>query len=254
MPDVPPLRQQRLHGSLAIQTQPRPPAIGVLTCPRRAGADYLIATLTRVDAEGGAALPSRAVYVDGDPAFVADVEARLAAASLTDWRVVSVGGRVYGLRAFRAALAHAAGAGRDLIMLEDDLELAPGAIATMAATPVPPGAGMLSFFDMKEFPPGAPAGIHTIHPRARGLGFWGCQALRFDADMLAWLAVQDWRAASLARGPDGYGQDLVLGDLIAAHPTRNLVAFRLPCLVEHVGAVSSYSPFGLEGRRATNPT
>lgn len=227
-----------------------PPALGVLTCPRRSGADYLVSTVRQIDAEGGLALPSRTVYVDGDAAFVAGIKAKLAA--LEGWTVVPLGAQLGGVEALRRTLAHAAAAGGDLLMFEDDLELARGAVTTMVSTPVPPEAGMLSFFDMKEFPPGTAPGIYTITPSARGTGLWGNQALRFDAEMLAWLATQDWAAA--ARGPDRhrFAQDLVLGDLVARHPTRNRVAFHLPCLVEHVGEASSYSPWGLEGRRATN--
>jgi hypothetical protein len=69
---------------------------------------------------------------------------------------------------------------------------------------------------------------------------WGCQALRFPADMLGWLADHDWMQTFAGRVK--MGSDTILGTLIGMHPKRNQVAVHIPCLVQHVGRESACFP------------
>ena len=241
-----------MNGSLA------PVSIGILTCRRPSGAVYLFDTIAAIDREGAADVETKAIFVDGDTGFAAEISPRVP----PGWSVVPLGRTEFscGAAAYKEALAQLARARRDVLMFEDDVALCRRAIERMIATEVPPNDGLVSFFDMKEFPPGAAPGLFCIRPStaerhavdkpaaAEYLGLWGSQCYRFPIDVVDWLMAQDWTAAKLWP----HGQDLVVGNLVERHPSRSLVAFHVPCLVEHVGQVSAYSPFGLTGRTATN--
>lgn len=235
-----------------------PVSIGILTCRRRSGAVYLFDTIAAIDREGGAGVETKTIFVDGDTGFDLEIAPRVPAG----WSVVPLGRTEFscGAAAYKGALAQLARARQDVLMFEDDVALCRRAVERMIATEVPSNAGLVSFFDMKEYPPGSPTGLFCIRPSvdpkhcidkpaaADYLGLWGSQCYRFPIDVVEWLVAQDWTKARLWP----HGQDLVVGNLLEQHPSRSLVAFHIPCIVEHVGLVSAYSPFGLAGRTATN--
>lgn len=226
------------------------PIISVLTCDRP-GAFYLPDTLRQIDAEGGADCERR-VYVDG---LASGVSARLArAGALRDWRVTSLGpGGLGNTEATRRTLAALARDGREVLYFEDDVLLCRNAVARALEMRVPAGAALLSFFDMKEFAPGYAAGVHIAHPLPGPGGgeFWGNQFFRMTAEVLSWLAAQDW--GSTSHGAFRSGGDVVMGELLTRHRTAGTVAYHLPCLVEHIGEVSAAFPgTGTARRRATN--
>lgn len=235
-----------------------PVSIGILTCRRPSAAVYLFDTIAAIDREGGASAPTKTIFVDGDTGFDLEIAPRVP----RGWSVLALGRTEFscGAAAYKRALWQLARAGRDVLMFEDDVALSRRAVERIIATEVPLNAGLVSFFDMKEFLPCSPPGLFCLRPSvdprhavekpaaANYLGLWGSQCYRFPIDVAEWLAGQDWTKAPLWP----HGQDLVVGNLVEQHPTRSLVAFHVPCLVEHVGAVSAYSPFGLAGRTATN--
>lgn len=233
------------------------PTIGVLTCRRPKRANYLLSTVAQIDAQGGGAVARKVVFVDGDDGFAEEIRPALP----STWSVVPLGKNAFsaGAAAYKRGLAYLAEFKRDVLMFEDDLDFSRNAVARMIATPVPLNAGLLTFFDMKEFSAETTPGIYCLRPsrdpihcRTRPqieafLGLWGSQCFRYPADMVSWLVAQDWTKTALWP----HGQDLVVGNMVEQHPTRHRIAVHLPCLVEHVGQISAYTPFGLEGRTAT---
>ena len=233
------------------------PAIGVLTCRRPRGANYLLSTVAQIDAQGGASVSPKVVFVDGADGFADEIRPLLPLA----WSVVALGKNEFsaGAAAYKRALAQLAGCGRDVLMFEDDLDFSRNAVARMISTPVPSNAGLLTFFDMKEFSAETTPGLYCLRPSRDPihcrtqpqieafLGLRGSRCFRYPAEMVTWLVAQDWTKTALWP----HGQDLVVGNLVEQHPTRHRVAVHIPCLVEHVGQVSAYTLAGLEGRTAT---
>jgi hypothetical protein len=229
-----------------------PPLITVLTCQRSAG-NYLGATLRQIDRQGGAGLERR-VFVDGPPEVALEVRRRLRAArALGDWTVTSFGTRLGSTEATRRVLAAADRERRGILFFEDDLLLCRHAVTRMVDLAIPDDVSLISFFDMKEVRPGAAPGLYRRPPTGRdGRGLWGNQCFRVPPEVLSWLLDQDWRSTS--HGASRMASDVVMGELLARHPTRPRVAFHIPCLVEHIGHGSACFP-GLElarWRRATN--
>jgi hypothetical protein len=216
------------------------PLVVVLACERE-GNSYVEQTAAQIDEEGGVGLP-RMVMVDGAADFAASVEARLARVGCTGWEVVSLGARRGSTLGMAAALKAAAPQKRDVLFFEDDVELCRRAVERMVAVRVPDASAFVTFFDMKEVEPGTAAGLY-VRPR-RGTEnewlFWGCQAMRFPAEMVQWLGDCNWLGTRV--GPGHMASDLIVGELIGWHIRRRRMAVHVPCLVEHVGAVSGCAP------------
>jgi len=228
------------------------PVISVLTCERTAG-DYVAATLQQINRQGGEPC-ERLLFVDGLPDVAERVRRRLSdVAALGAWDVISLGGKRGSTEATRRVFVDVAKRGRDLIFFEDDLLLCRHAVTRMLELVIPASVSLVSFFDMKEVSPGAATGLYRRPPTGRdGRGLWGNQCFRLPAEVLRWLIAQDW--SSTSHGSSLMASDVVLGELLARHPTRPRIAYHIPCLVEHVGHGSACFP-GLElarWRRATN--
>lgn len=226
------------------------PIVVVLTSERPGGASFVQNVAQAVDREGGARLP-RFVFVDGDERVRARTEQKLCECGSTDWQVVGHGACRGSTLGMQDALVAAARHRRDVLFFEDDVLLCKGAVARMAAVPVPEDCGCVTFFDMKDVPQGTLPGLYRYAPRdVRGWEFWGCQSLLFPADMVDWLAGQAW--SSVTARPVKMGSDVALGILVACHPRRNRIAVHIPSLVQHVGGVSACFPgLPLTERRTT---
>ena len=227
------------------------PVIAVLTC-ERPDAEYLKETLRQIDREGGSTCERR-LYVDGGPTVVEKTARLLRAGDFGAWRLSSVGERVGSTEATRRVLADVAKLGADVLFFEDDLLLCRRAVTRMIQFAVPAQVSLLSFFDMKEVTAGSPFELH-VRPAlgADGRGFWGNQCFRLPADVLLWLAHQDW--SSTIHWNARMASDIVLGELLNRNADRPHVAYHIPCLVEHVGSVSACFPTRPLGRslQATN--
>jgi hypothetical protein len=228
------------------------PTIAVLTCERSAG-NYLSDTLRQIEQHGGRHL-ERHVFVDGPPEVADGVRRKLAAArGLRGWSVMSLGERLGSTEATRQVFIEVARRGTDLLFFEDDLLLCTNAVTRMLELDIPPAVSLVSFFDMKEVRPGSAQGLYRRSPIGRDRrGLWGNQCFRVPADVLLWLCERNWRGTS--HGASRMASDVVLGELLAQHPTRPRIAYHIPCLVEHVGHGSACFP-GLDlarWRRATN--
>jgi hypothetical protein len=157
--------------------------------------------------------------------------------------------------AFQRVLRHAVqnNGNADLIFCEDDLLLCRNAVARMAQLAVPPRVGLVTFVDMKEVAAGAAPGLHRAPALGSdGRGFWGAQSLKLPASVVTWLVAQDWSQFNLPH--PHMASDLLLGELVARHPERRLIAVHVPNLVQHIGYRSVCFP-GLslsQWRRASN--
>jgi len=228
------------------------PAIAVLTCERTAG-NYLSDTLRQIGQQGGGQLERR-VFVDGPPEVAVGVQRRLAASGgLGGWTITSLGERLGSTEATRRVFVEIASTGQDLLFFEDDLRLCKNAVTRMVELEIPDAVSMVSFFDMKEVRPGSAIGLYRRPPVGRDRrGLWGNQCFRIPSDVLLWLCERSWLSTS--HGASRMASDVVLGELLARHPTRPRIAYHIPCLVEHVGHGSACFP-GLDltsWRRATN--
>jgi len=230
----------------------RDPLVVVLTCDRPA-ACYLAATIEQIDREGGRSL-ARRIYVDGAADALEPIHARLQGVqSAAEWGLRSLGAQGGSTEAMRRTLSDAAGEGRDVLFFEDDLLLCKNAVERMISQQVPAQASLLTFFDMKEVAARSSFGLYFRPPTgADHQGLWGCQCLRFPADVVSWLGAQNWQGTLF--GSLKMSSDLILGELLLRHPSRNQIAVHIPCLVEHVGESSACFPgIGLpDWRRATN--
>lgn len=227
-------------------------SIAVLTCPARQGS-YVAQTIRQIVSEGGRDLVRR-LYVDGSESDVVTLARSLEPELRTGWSLERLGEGLGSTEAMRRVLVRSAESGGDLLFFEDDLLLARNAVARMAAQSVPADAGIVTFFDMKEVPPGSVRGLYRTRADGRdGSGFWGAQCLKFPEETVRWLADQDW--SRVATGNSRMASDISMGRLLATRGERDRLAVHIPCLVEHVGSTSACFP-GLSlsprWRRASN--
>ncbi len=226
--------------------------IAILTCDRSKGF-YLPQTAKQIDAQGGRQL-TRRVYVDGEQDEARRISRRLRQSGVPSaWDVIPLGPRAGSTEAMRRLLVHASETSADLLFFEDDLAFCRNAVTHMVQQKIPPSVGILSFFDMKEVNKGAAPGLYRRPPTGGdGMGLWGAQALKFPAEVVAWLATEDWY--QLRFGTTRMASDQYMGALVARHEKRNRMAVHIPNLVQHIGHSSACFPgLGLKTwRRATN--
>lgn len=228
------------------------PTIAVLTCDRPR-AFYVGETIMQIDKEGGKGLVRR-LYVDGTESFVESLKLKLRPFGGDSWEIVRLGEKLGSTEAMRRLLVHSTKIGRDLLFFEDDLMLCRNAVTRMIAQRVPEDIGIVTFFDMKEVPPGAGPGLYRTPAEGKqGTGFWGAQCLKFPFETLRHLADRNWDEES--RGGSKMASDILMGRILTKHPQRKNLAVHIPNLVEHVGHASACFP-GLSltprWRRATN--
>lgn len=140
------------------------------------------------------------------------------------------------------ALDLAAREARDdrLILLQDDVHLAPGALEAMRTMEIPDDVGIVNFHDFgQDFMPwDRPApGQHRFPAHTFGSGgMCGAQALVIPLHNVMWLAGCDPNHPELPTGP--HGADYAIGWWTQRGPWRWKLIVR-PSPVTHLGAVSA---------------
>lgn len=142
------------------------------------------------------------------------------------------------LAAFTAIIAIAAFEKVErLLYFEDDVLPCKNAIERMISVGVPDEAAFTTFFDMKEFYPGAPHGLYEVPLRGiDGRGFWGLQAVTMNGDVLAKLHKQQHLAQRSNELRNH--SDMVLIEAMEQLGYESYAA-HIPCLVEHTGYTDS---------------
>jgi hypothetical protein len=165
----------------------------------------------------------------------------------------------------RNALAMAAGNGRHVLFLEDDILVDAEAPTRIAGVAFPPGVAAISFCDMREVPEFAPAGVYRCSALGSdGRGWWGNQALLIHRDIVAMCMRVDWFSEKIqaSRGirthiaayqDEGKNcSDIRLSLLIHYHGgDRSEYAVYVPSLFKHVGHISVCFPERGMGERET---
>ena len=197
---------------------------------------------------------TRRLYVDGTTKFVDSLKSRLTPFAANSWEIVRLGENLGSTEAMRRLIVHSAAMGRDLLFFEDDLLLCRNAVSRIIAQRVPEDTGIVTFFDMKEVPPGTAPGLYRTPAEGKqGSGFWGAQCLKFPLETLIHLANKNWEEEG--RIGSKMASDILIGRILTKHPTRKNLAVHIPNLVEHIGHASACFP-GLtltpRWRRATN--
>lgn len=183
--------------------------IVVTTCPRPDGAYYLARMLA------GIGMPDE-ILVD---------ESRRGA-RWNIWRAVDVASE-------RCVVDR-------LILLQDDVVLAPGALLTMETMEIPADVGIVNFHDFgADFMPWdrPEPGLHRFPAHKFGSGgMCGAQALVIPIENVRWLAGCDPNHPELPPGP--HGADYAIGWWTQKGPRPWKLVVR-PSPVTHLGAVSS---------------
>lgn len=212
-------------------------AIVVVTSPRQ-GVSYLAPTL-----EDLGELPDGVegiVLSDGPFPSGLDRSSR--------WVFVEAEGPSGSRRAFWRAFEVARELGADrTLFLEDDVTCARGALGVMAATEVPDDLAFVSFFNgrAEEKAETPRPYLHRVPLLGRdGRGFWGSCAILVPRETLDFLVGFDPMLVEtpFPLEPDGCA-DMVIAWLLC-RSRWHFYGLRIPCLVAHVGDVSTPS----EGR------
>lgn len=140
-----------------------------------------------------------------------------------------------------------------LFFVEDDVRPCKNALQRMYDVGVPLGCAFTTFFDMKEFYPGAPSGLYNVPVRGiDGRGFWGMQALCINGAVLR--EIFDSKHMHERRKDLKSHSDIVLMEAVEKLGFKYYAA-HVPSLVEHVGHNSSsiwkFDEHGIS-RTATN--
>lgn len=215
-------------------------AIVLVTSPRD-GVSYLAATLDDLGAlpEGVEGI----VLSDGPlPRW------ERGPSSAEQWVFVQADGPSGSRRAFWRAFEVARELGADrTLFLEDDVTCAAGALELMTSTEVPSDVAFVSFFNGRDE-------VKAASPRPYicrvpllgrdGRGFWGSCAMLVPRETIDFLLGFDPMLVEtpFALEPDGCA-DMVIAWLLCRSRWHHY-GLRLPCLVAHVGDVSTPS----EGR------
>lgn len=215
-------------------------AIVVVTSPRP-GASYLAATL-----EDLGELPDGVEGIVLSDGQLPEGTSREGSGS--HWVFVEAEGPSGSRRAFWRAFEVARELGADrTLFLEDDVTCAAGALELMTSTEVPEDLAFVSFFngrdEVKAVTP-RPY-LHRVPMLGRdGRGFWGSCAMLIPRATIEFLVGFDPMLVEtpFPLEPDGCA-DMVIAWLLCRSQWR-FYGLRIPCLVAHVGDVSTPS----EGR------
>ena len=212
----------------------------VLTCPR--STDYLSNTLSSLERGGVRCVKAPRVLVmdGGAPYFSAD------------WPTYSLGRSPQGnLRAFMGVFELAQERNVDrLLFLEDDIVVCKNAVPRMLNTQVPDDSAFVSFFDMKELPYGAAAGMYKVSTMGKdGRGYWGSQALLWPRRTIDYMLAHKHE---IFQGQSKHSSDCLFGYQLLCSPWPRY-AIHVPNLVEHTGIISAiWSWIPKVNRKATN--
>lgn len=209
--------------------------ISMLTCPGREKHAYR--TMDAVLDSGAENVDEMFVFCDGE-AHVGD---------FGPWETENLWSHKTGrgnLRAFHRVMVKASiDKVERHIFIEDDVRPCQGAIKRMLDVGVPGGLPFVSFFDMKEFYPGAPEGLYTVPLMGiDGRGFWGLQAVLFNQPLMT-MAFIEPKSPGLRFFREQMNKHRSHSDMILAQALQKAgydrYACHLPCLFEHVGHTDS---------------
>lgn len=181
--------------------------IAVTTCPRPGGARYLPQML---DSLGG---------VGPAPVVFSDHAKR--GARWNTWRALAAG--AYYER---------------LLLFQDDVIVAPGAVERMLDMSIPSDVGVVNCHDFGDdfFFEKPPEGEHRFEAHRFGsAGMCGAQALVIPGDHAKWLASKDMNAPTQ---PGPHGADYAIGWWTARSPRPWKLVVH-PALVRHIGERSA---------------
>lgn len=212
----------------------------VMTSPR-AGTSYLAETLEALDLEGSKAARDnglRAVVVSDGPLANCswDFESCAGPSGTKKalWRIFQMG--------------RDAGA-RCLIIIEDDVKPCKNAVFRILAQPLPGDLAFLSYFDLREFPPGKEDGIHRTDIRKKTNNtYWGLQTIVYPMEVVEFLLTRDPEEIEYLQG-NIHASDTCMAELLFRHTTWHHVGIHTPNLVEHRGDVSAWGNVNLHRAR-----
>jgi hypothetical protein len=230
----------------------------VATCPRRDNVSYLADTLLKLDHEGANEWDAKIVLSDGP-------------LTNCDWPYVVNEGPSGTRIAFWRLLAHARAVGAErVLLLEDDVLPCRNALRFIRQFQIPNDFSFVSFFEMKEDlnprpgelthipchglqPPWEPGAIPNRDAFRQATRFYcGNQCLLMPRNTVDYLVNCDPFDPELPQDPHmhgGYSSDGVMGWHLSRSPWP-LYGAMYPCLVEHIGEVSTWTQENLDGRRA----
>lgn len=204
--------------------------ISMLTCPgRELFMKESLRSLMRSSVPDDA---EKVVYSDGGEPF-----------RIEGWRFELLSGHtpVGNLRAFIKILHRASIENIDLLIyLEDDIAFTKNAIERMIAVAkgLPTQIPFATFFDMKEFFPGAPEGLYRVPLLGLdGRGLWGMQALAIRRPAIEAFLSANSPKERLKQGWTAHS-DIVFAEALKESGYTHYVS-HIPCLVEHVGYADS---------------
>lgn len=227
------------------------------TSPRRDKISYLSETLSKLDSEGANEWGEKVVLSDGP-------------LTNCDWPHIARPGPSGTRIAFWRLLSHAHASGAERVLfLEDDVLPCRNALRFIRTFEIPNDLAFVSFFEMKEELKPTSGGLtripcyglqaDSIH--TEGLPFrqftrfyCGNQCLLMPRRTIDHLVKCDPFDPQLPADPymySSYSSDGVMG----WHLSRSCwpaYGAMYPCLVEHIGEVSTWTEENLDGRRAQN--
>jgi hypothetical protein len=252
----------------------------ILTCWRQnLGDTYLLRTVAQLARQLSALMcttpydaHSVFVYVDGTAEEYDRIKVDLETVTRTERHVPVIvrlldNQRIGNTRAWQAMLqqACALGTNASAVFMEDDLQIAQGAVSTMCDLYGPPHCAFLTFYDSDRLPEGSPDGVFTQSVEGeKGYGFWGTLAVKMPYEVALYLANEDWSSGDVKNfagyklhlenwGNGRNAADVVMSALLARSPWPD-IAIHVPSLVQHVGTSSAtFGPgVGLRDRTARN--
>lgn len=218
--------------------------IAVMTCPKRP--EYLLDVLRQVDAQVPAHVP-RAVYSDGNVGMIGGVIDYARFTRRGSWTLYQTAAEPSGTRAAFYRLLFCAFHLRkrwdELVLLEDDVQLARDWWRRLSAVSVPADVAFVSAYDYRETL-GEVSGLHRRPCMPDRLGLCGQQCLiipRRTVEHVISRTLTEWER--LPDAPPEFGQSKNLNDLwfdyaCSKGPTPHR-AFLVPQLVQHRGVNSS---------------
>lgn len=211
--------------------------IGVMTCPRTDGVDYLPETLRALDAEGSDKASVKIVSVDGKRSVISypgDHEH-------TPWQNIQYKHGPSGtIPALFRLVSMAVDNDVDAFLLcEDDILPCKNAVEKMLHFPIPEEVAFVAFIDMHIFARQSRSGLYRLRPvmAETTKQFWGHQAVLFPRRTLrALLKAAEQTSELINRWKNS--SDGMLGDLMERGQLQSEYACHIPCLVDHIGKVS----------------
>lgn len=217
------------------------PLIVVSTCARP-GTSYLLDTLLALDKAG--AMNMKKIVVSDGP-----LDRNNLPPDWAGWNLVASAMRSGSRASFMRAVKEASALGTSLLRFEDDVLPCKNAVSYMATFEVPSKFSFVSFFDMGSLDPSLSDGLYSASLEGSGFqGIRGSQCLLLPASTVEILSARGniepakRRHREKLEGPNSVDKALGFSLMEDHRMASKQYAIHLPCLVEHIGSISTAHP------------